>query len=307
MGKSRQRELNKIMVVGLPTTSTSDDLLKLCRPFGNPLEASVAVDAEGKPRGFGFVRFGDDEAPEAAIKQLDKSVFQGRTLNVRHVEERDAPSIPRAAGSGAKARPCFDFARGKCAKGANCKWAHIKPPGGVGGEDEDGASSRRPDWQKKRPAAASAAPSDLLQDIPDDYCRKFQFGKCHRGASCHWRHELWRGGRSAKEADAPAAEGGTQARSLEQQPASSAISTSNKRSRASFAHSDGPAAVRVKREEEDLAVRMVDLRKRIARREAEWRSSADVGSSEAIPAAAKNKDVVWHAMERTLAKLVHSS
>eukprot|EP00965_Chrysotila_dentata_P066041 2186460-Pleurochrysis_carterae.AAC.4 len=35
---SRLREQHKIMLVGLPSNATSDELIKLCRPYGNPLE-----------------------------------------------------------------------------------------------------------------------------------------------------------------------------------------------------------------------------------------------------------------------------
>ena len=87
------------------------------------MQSNVAVDAEGKERGFGFVQFGDAQACEAAIKALDKSVFGTRTLNVRLVEER-AQSTAKAMKS---ARPCFDFSKGKCTRGADCKWAHITP------------------------------------------------------------------------------------------------------------------------------------------------------------------------------------
>ena len=76
------------MIVGLPSGSTSADLSKMVKPYGNRLSANVAVDADGKPRGFGFVQFGDSAAQAAAITALDQSVFGDRILNVRIVEER---------------------------------------------------------------------------------------------------------------------------------------------------------------------------------------------------------------------------
>ena len=51
------QELNKVIVVGIPTNSTAEDLRLLCKPFGGIAEATVVSDAEGKGRGFGFVRF----------------------------------------------------------------------------------------------------------------------------------------------------------------------------------------------------------------------------------------------------------
>ena len=52
----------------------------------------MAVDADGKERGFGFVQFGDAATQAAAIEALDKRPLNGRTLNVRAVEER-APAL----------------------------------------------------------------------------------------------------------------------------------------------------------------------------------------------------------------------
>ena len=50
------------------------------------------MDADGKERGFGFVRFADSATQQAAITGLDKTVVGGRTLNVRAVEERAMPA-----------------------------------------------------------------------------------------------------------------------------------------------------------------------------------------------------------------------
>ena len=51
------QELNKVIVVGIPTNSTAEDLRLLCKPFGGIAEATVVSNAEGKGRGFGFVVF----------------------------------------------------------------------------------------------------------------------------------------------------------------------------------------------------------------------------------------------------------
>ena len=69
MGKSNDKF--KILVVGLPPGSTSVDLQKLVKPIGNPLQATMAVDADGKERGFGFVQFADATTQQAAIKALE--------------------------------------------------------------------------------------------------------------------------------------------------------------------------------------------------------------------------------------------
>ena len=191
MGVSQ--ELNKVIVVGIPTSSTAEDLRLLCKPFGGIADATVVSDAEGKGRGFGFVRFETEAAQLECVEKLNKTVIKGRTLNVRVVEKR-SPSGTAPSGSG-KGRPCFDFARGKCSKGASCKWAHISPSPDAGSSRKD-PNQRGSNQKRDLDAPVSAA----LQGVPEDVCRKFQLGKCHRGAACRWKHELVRKTSQARKA-----------------------------------------------------------------------------------------------------------
>ena len=189
------QEKNKIIVVGIPTASTAEDLRLLCKPFGSIQEATIVTDADGGCRGFGFVRFETEEAQQEAVAKLNKTSLKGRTLNVRVVEKR-SPAGTAAPNKGASGngRPCFDFARGKCTKGAACKWSHA-----LAAETADEGSAehrtRRPEWQQKRDLD-TRVPS-LFDGIPDDVCRKYQLGKCHRGAACRWKHVLVTKGRGA--------------------------------------------------------------------------------------------------------------
>ena len=32
-----------------------------------------------------------------------------------------------------------------------------------------------------------------LGEIPEDVCRKYQLGSCHRGAACKWKHVIVKG------------------------------------------------------------------------------------------------------------------
>jgi len=141
MGVGQER--NKVIVVGIPTNSTAEDLRLLCKPFGAMQDATIVTDADGKGRGFGFVRFETEEAQLAAVEKLNKTMLKGRTLNVRVVEKRNPTGTSTPAGSG-KGRPCFDFARGKCSKGSSCKWAHITPTA------RDGATDAAASAHKKR-------------------------------------------------------------------------------------------------------------------------------------------------------------
>ena len=182
---------NKIIVVGLPPTSIGD-LSKLCAPSGKVLNATVVVDASGAERGFGFVRFASAPEMQAAIAALDKTDLRGRTLNVRAVEKRDAPGGSRSAAS-KKRRPCFDFARGQCAKGANCPWAHLSSSADADG----GKQSRRPEWQQTRSGGgAGGGARAVLADIPDDYCRRYSWARATAAArAAGW---IWRSAEAAE-------------------------------------------------------------------------------------------------------------
>ena len=68
------QELHKIIVVGIPTNSTAEDLRLLCKPFGAIQEATVVSDADGIGRGFGFVRFANEEAQLTAVTRSAQRV-----------------------------------------------------------------------------------------------------------------------------------------------------------------------------------------------------------------------------------------
>ena len=320
------RDQHKILVVGLPPGSSSTDLIKLVKPYGNPLNAHMAVDAEGKERGFGFVQFSDASTQQSAIAALDKTALAGRTLNVRAVEER-APGGGSFSGRGGvggsaatgknKGRPCYDFARGMCARGASCKWAHMAPKRGgnvevaaADGEPaaEEAANSRRPEWQKKRAHAGSdASYADILSGIPDDYCRKYQLGTCHRGNSCKWKHIVWKGGAGAAAATgAGEASPGSakRARAAEEsaRPAGGATASA-----AAATTGGNSATARIGAPlmgggaSASGGETAAELRALIKQREGEWRAAhPEHPTKEAVPLEAKRRDVVWKALERKL-------
>jgi len=284
----KKREEHKIMIIGLPSGSTSADLTKLVKPFGNPLSANVAVDADGKDRGFGFIQFGDGTAQAAAIAGLDKKDFGGRTLNVRAVEERAAST---AKVSASRSRPCFDFSKGKCTKGAACKWAHVAPPTA---QDGGGESSRRPEWQKKRPAGTGA---QALDSVPEDVCRKYQLGSCHRGAACRWKHVICKVAdvRSGAEGLAvpAAAESAKRARLSESGGAASKAACT---AGGGAATSGMPVLVGGA-----AHTTVEELRDKLKAREASWRKANKAHpKAEPVPDEVKNRDVVWRALERML-------
>lgn len=85
------RDKNKVIVVGLPRGFGSAQLEELCEEFGTVYGCHVVGfdEATGESRGYGFVTFGSVNACSAAVEALNKTTIEGRTINVRLVEERD--------------------------------------------------------------------------------------------------------------------------------------------------------------------------------------------------------------------------
>ena len=310
MGRKSSNE-HKIIVVGLPPGSTNADLHKLVKPVGNPLNASMAVDADGKERGFGFVQFNDAATQQAAIAALDKSALAGRTLNVRAVEERAPGSGSGSGGArpagGNRGRPCYDFARGKCARGASCRWAHVAPPSA---DDAEAVRSRRPEWQKKRPGADGGggegggggdASSSLFADIPEDICRKYQLGTCHRGEACRWRHVIWKkaGGGGEANGEASAGEGAVTPAAKK---AKTMSGSGGDGGGASGAGSSSKVPMRIGGDVVvSPAAQAAELRGRLRQREVSWREGhPEHPEGEEVPMHVKRRDVVWRALERQL-------
>ena len=84
--------MKKIYVGNLPFTATESQVREMFGKHGNVQSVALINDREtGRPRGFGFVEM-DDSA--AAIKALDGTQMDGRTLNVNEAQDK-----PRTGGS----------------------------------------------------------------------------------------------------------------------------------------------------------------------------------------------------------------
>mmetsp|Transcript_86632 Transcript_86632/g.245138 ORF Transcript_86632/g.245138 Transcript_86632/m.245138 type:complete len:590 (-) Transcript_86632:1530-3299(-) len=187
--KGSTKDANKIIVAGLSQTMDDDKLKLLCEEFGLVLRASVVRNDAGKSKGFGFVTFTNKNAQQAAILKLDKrELGGGRILNVRSLEDREK----RAELNESKANDDADLERDSRVSGGKTGKAGKEPA-----------------------AAAAAAPPKRLDGalfqqreanpIPPGVCVKFQFGRCHRGKKCKWRHEKVPGATRPSRKDAVAA------------------------------------------------------------------------------------------------------
>lgn len=78
----------KIYVGNLPFSVTEQDVRTLFETYGSVSEVKMIMDREtGRPRGFGFVRM-DDPGASNAIAQLDRTDYEGRTINVSVAREK---------------------------------------------------------------------------------------------------------------------------------------------------------------------------------------------------------------------------
>jgi len=92
----RRRDANKIIVIGIPEGTNNEALEAMFTDVGKVYSAYVVGldESTGKSRGYGFVTMASEEACTAAITKMHKTVIEGRTINVRMVEERSEDGAP---------------------------------------------------------------------------------------------------------------------------------------------------------------------------------------------------------------------
>ena len=137
---------------------------------------------------------------------------------------------------------------------------------------------------------ADVPAESVLNNIPDDYCRKYQLGSCHRGTSCRWKHIIWKGAAAASGAPAAAAAASAPAakRAKLSQPAAAPAVAAIPIGGVGQEGGNVSAAELAKA-----------LREKLERREASWRSQHPEHEG-GVPDEPKNRDVVWRALERQL-------
>jgi RNA recognition motif-containing protein len=85
----------KVFVGNLSFDVTREELIEAFGGAGKVVDAKVPTDREtGRPRGFAFVEFEDEESVQRCIEQMHGKDLKGRPLRVNEAEDRP----PRAAG-----------------------------------------------------------------------------------------------------------------------------------------------------------------------------------------------------------------
>lgn len=104
----------KLYVGNLSFNTSEDRLRDLFGAFGEVTSASLVVDREtGRPRGFGFVEFKNDEEAKAAITGMNGKNVDGRDLTVNEARPREAGGGGRGGfGGGGGGRGGFGGGRG---------------------------------------------------------------------------------------------------------------------------------------------------------------------------------------------------
>ena len=84
----------KLYVGNLPFTASEDQIRDLFSGYGTPESVRLITDREtGRPKGFGFVEFANDEEARNAMSALNGQDFGGRALTVNEAR-------PKPAGGG---------------------------------------------------------------------------------------------------------------------------------------------------------------------------------------------------------------
>ena len=91
---------NRIFVGNLNYQTTQSELEALFTEAGELVEVFLPVDRDtGRPRGFAFVEFADQDAVATAIEKFDGHDMGGRNLRVNIAEER-RPRTPSPPSGG---------------------------------------------------------------------------------------------------------------------------------------------------------------------------------------------------------------
>ena len=95
----------KIFVGNLSFGATEDGLRALFAQYGTVESVSILTDRNtGQPRGFGFVEMSDASAGLKAIAGLNRTDFEGRTLNVSEARPREDGGFGGDRGGGRQRR-----------------------------------------------------------------------------------------------------------------------------------------------------------------------------------------------------------
>jgi RNA recognition motif-containing protein len=94
---------NKLFVGGLSWDTNDEGLRNAFGQHGPVIEAKVVMDREtGRSRGFGFVTMGDGDATQNAMRGMDGSTLDGRSIRVNEANDRGGGGGGGVGGGGGR-------------------------------------------------------------------------------------------------------------------------------------------------------------------------------------------------------------
>ncbi len=131
---------------------TREELIQTFSAAGKVVDAKVPTDREtGRPRGFAFVEFEDEDAAQKSIGLLNGKDLKGRPLRVNEAENR--PPRPAGGGPGGPSfRPSFRPGSGppSFGNGRGGFPGDFPPPMDDRGRAFKGRENRRKEKRRKR-------------------------------------------------------------------------------------------------------------------------------------------------------------
>ncbi len=93
----------KLYVGNLSFNTSESQLREMFAAHGDVASAALVMDREtGRPRGFGFVEFSNDEHARAAMAALAGKNVDGRDLTVNEAKPREGGSSRGGGGGGSR-------------------------------------------------------------------------------------------------------------------------------------------------------------------------------------------------------------
>jgi RNA recognition motif-containing protein len=147
-----------VFVGNLSFDVTREELIEVFSGAGQVVDAKVPTDREtGRPRGFAFVEFENEEAVQRCIQQMNGQDLKGRPLRVNEAENRP----PRPPGGG-------DFARSSRGPSHPAPARQPAPPPDFPPFEKEGGRGKR-FRQKPSSRRSSRRRRDQIVDDEDAY------------------------------------------------------------------------------------------------------------------------------------------
>ncbi|KAK9269882.1 hypothetical protein L1049_025455 [Liquidambar formosana] len=99
--KNKAREVKAVSVGNIPYDATEEQLIQICEEVGPVVSFRLVIDREtGKPKGYGFCEYKDEETALSARRNLQGYEINGRQLRVDFAENDKGADRNREQGRG---------------------------------------------------------------------------------------------------------------------------------------------------------------------------------------------------------------